>query len=309
MKKQSRNIKSMTGVYTKERLKAVVRRFLGDKTYNSVLKHLKSDPPNLWGMHQPDDYLEVSFCIVVVKYRESIGYGRMEEALDWPGRPSHQSLAVNSQRILPKLREWADARMPDWLPDQLFDLAANAHFDHHTFPAGCLWIDSTDFKLANARCYPADEYFSWKENHYAQRYMAVSAANMQLVHVEGGYSPKVYDGHMFTRMRKRLESKYEGCGFFADEHFTAAGRMPKKLKVYSPFSNKGRPRKGHSKRPALTGHKKWWNGKVQQARKVVESPFGIIKKTWKSLNEPFQEDWTLQDHLIKFAIVVYNRSV
>lgn len=57
-------------------------------------------------------------------------------------------------------------------------------------------MDSADFRLKGKSCTSVkDPSWSYKENSPAQRFLIGADVNTRIRVLDGGYSPKLYDGH------------------------------------------------------------------------------------------------------------------
>jgi hypothetical protein len=59
----------------------------------------------------------------------------------------------------------------------------------------------------------------------------------------------------------------------------------------------------------LTKKEEKWNKEVHSCKPRMEDVFGIMKTTFKSLQEPWSEDVLQLDYLVSIAIGVYNQKI
>jgi hypothetical protein len=275
---------------------------------------------HLWGGEQQQEFIRKMITVCLYKDLYGVGYDRLCRHIDIGIQVRPKSLRHNVKLIRKLLAKWAANHLVN-------EGCASWNLQKKNFPKkkgfedANLIIDSTDFPLVGkSSTSRKDPKWSFKLNGPAQRFTVIVDARGKVQGVFGGYSPKLYDGDWVKLMADMLIEKFDGGHIIGDTHYETANRIVKAkggnthLKFYTPFAKpRGRKRK-RGEYPddlsigvkCLTKTQLTWNQKLSHIRARVESPFGLVKSRWSSLNNPFYESEEQHDYLVRIALATHN---
>lgn len=138
--------------------------------------------------------------------------------------------------------------------------------------------------------------------------MAIMDGKSRFRYVNGGYAPKVYDGHFLKIQKDVLLEKFQGAVIIADNHFGNGKRIfKKKIKFHTNIAER---RKKNASSPngeeIISGKSTSYNAQHREARSRVEAPNGEIKNRFKALNQAWFEDEIQQASLFFIACSIHN---
>ncbi len=282
--------------------------------FDDLHRFVQRKEVNLWAIAKPRGFLKKIMILTLYHDCTSHGYNVISATVDLGFQFSHVSFREDAKRLRPvfmqwgreqvvlgNLREWRRIASTVEIPPDLSDT--------------CLWIDSTDFpREKKSGEGTSSESWSYKENKPALRFMVLQDGQRRIRWFCGGYSPKVYDGHLLTIQREFLARSIKKSVIIADGHFTLGNKIFEEITFHVPIIrvSPGRPKaNGEPRRivPPLTQEQKRYNKKVSRLRSRVESPFAWIKNTFACIECPFREDEYQLECLVIFAFGVHNKMI
>ena len=274
-----------------------VHKKVSRRTIVSICKFLKKRELSLWGQNKWKHFLLDSIYLTLYKDLFNNGSIKLKEKVKQWYKPTTKSLHHNCQEIRREMSIWSETQVvigdkEDW--DRARD---NSSFSKE-FKSINLWMDSVDFGL-NGRRKVSKKSLEWsyKLNRPGRRFMIVMDGSSQIRAKWGPYSPKTYDGFWLEEHRKNLENKFEGGSIAADTHFSF-GRKLKKVKFFVPYS----------KQEKIYKLKKKYSKELRRIRSMVESPFGLIKQKFTSLDNSFAEGAEQLGYLVDYSIGIFNNE-
>ena len=279
-----------------------------------MIIHVKSNDPNMWGELKPRTF--VADMVILTLYHDLTGtnYIKIEKEIDFGYIISHNSLAHNAAVIRLTLQSWANQYVT--LGD-ISDWTAAARQINFKDPIGKvhLWIDSTDLRLiGKSSVSRKDQSWSYKCNSPGQRYMAISDAKGKIRYLNGGYSPKVYDGDWLKINKNWVATKLHGARIIADNHFEVGRNLSPEAVTFlvnyhetvGPQLNAAGGVGQSGPRVHLTKDQVRFNKIHETARARVESPFARLKNKFVALHKPWSESPLQQDYLVNIGCAVIN---
>lgn len=288
---------------------------LSERTLKDFWNYVKKCNPPLWGTARPKNFLYTTVILAIFHDLTGLGYQKILDQVSLSFHINKRSLEHNTKVIRRTLGEWGRSKTKLFRKSRWDRTAAHVHQSTH-LPVVNIWIDSTDFKLARTkeRTKKSDDW-SFKENAPAQRFMCLADGETRILAFEGGYSPKIYDGHFIEFKRPIWEQDLAGATIIGDNHFRSGSTRYRNVTWVTPYprpSSKGK-KDGELSRANIVGEltkvQQKWNSEIAKIRARVEQPFGLIKKKWALLRQPWRESKNQQEHLIAFAVGVHNFSL
>ena len=140
--------------------------------------------------------------------------------------------------------------------------------------------------------------------------MFVMDARRRVRDLWGPYSPKIFDGTWLEQHEFELIKKFPKEVIIADNHFSWGRdhQAPGWPKFYANYPEPKTNRDGGTT-TVLTAEKKQYNAAIRHARARVESPFGLMKQTWKIIAEPFKGDHDLHKNILTFIVDLHNAKI
>ena len=95
----------------------------------------------------------------------------------------------------------------------------------------------------------------------------------------GGYSPKLFDGHLIESQKRWWEKRCKGAVVVADGHFSWGRDNLHQVTSHTPYPELKRNKKGqiHSKKAIpLTKKQDKYNAAISTLRAQVENTFGVL---------------------------------
>lgn len=286
-----------------------------DTTLHSIMTFIKKKKPNLWGLQQPKGFVQDTVLITLYRDMHAIGYHTlMTELRNWVPC-SYHSIRHNTQRVRRLLGKWGRKQILLGTKEEWEEAATEVSLGGEV-KRTCLWMDSTDFRLVG-KSNTSRKHGSWsyKCNSPGRRYMMLCDGRGSLKKMWGGYSPKVYDGNFVEERATWFEKRLKGATVVADQHFEWGKTNLEHVRFHTPISHpKGRPRKGEKKKRGesklrqLSKKERRYNEQVHSARARVELPFGVMKKKFECLDQPWRESPAQLDRLVYFVAGVMNHE-
>lgn len=293
-------------------VKQRVTRSLTREILEQVIEYVELADPKLVGMQQGDDFVKEMVLLTIYKDLTGVGSGALKVLMGNNVTITQRSLLTNTKRIREQLYEWAVSHIDIGTADEWNDIAASVKRPKDLESVN-LWLDSTDFKLArrNGRT-KSSMYWSYKLNGPGWRFMILQDGNTRIRWMRGGYSPKIYDGNFLMFFKQDIEEQWKGGFVICDQHFTMGERHftdPKFLAHYTTEIPKGAgtTNSAGEELATLTKKQKTKNKERAQLRARVESPFGWIKESFKSLNQPWMDTIEQLEYAIYFACAVHSQ--
>jgi hypothetical protein len=235
------------------------------------------------------------------------GYKRFvsETKLGFP--TSDKSIRHNSEIIRLLLKEWAQIRFPLGSLEEWKISARNVDIPKE-FEGVCLWTDSTDFPIMKRKGANNKDNFSYKLNRVGRRYLVIMDGSNVVRAVLGGYSPKVYDSHAIEIVKPWFEDQLAGAVILADQHFAAAGKSLRNVKIFSPIRKPNCKKRKRSLTDVqlLTQKQQSYNQKLAHLRARIEEPFGWISNHFKALDKPWELSMDQMDAAVTYALGCYS---
>jgi len=213
-----------------------VEEHVSDEVINSMLSYLSKLEITLWGMEKPRNFLRDMLVTMLYKDLKNIGVVKLHEGVCYGYKVSKNSLMHNTDVIREKLYGWAKEQIVLGNKNTWNAAARNSSLGNQVKDTN-LWIDSTDFPLAERNGMgKSSEYWSFKLNSSGQRFMTLQDAHSRVLKVWGGYSPKLYDGH-FLRSHHDFFESLSGAKVIGDNHFEMGKKLFKNVKFYTNYAS------------------------------------------------------------------------
>lgn len=236
----------------------------------------------------------------------------------FPFKTPNTSLQHNHEQIMKALYDWSKTQI-EWGTRADWDAAARQMASHkiELIRRVRLWADSSDFPLPRKKEIKSKkgDYWSYKENRPAQRYMAICDGDTRIRALWGGYGPKVYDSSFFKAFLAPYEDSLRGVAIVGDNHFLAAGKHFKgRIEIVAPTteSGKGKKRVRDCNDDPTVGYVEETqeearnNAAIRHTRARVEQVFSSIKERFKCFKPYFTGNMEEQDYAVFFAAAVHN---
>lgn len=211
---------------------------------------------------------------------------------------AQRTITTNVYRVRSVLSDWAEEKIILGDADDWRRAAHNLKFPKPLSDTN-LWIDSVDVLIEASVGRGSDsDYWSGKEKHAAWRFMVVSDAKGGVRKLLGGYFPSTHDNSFLQSHKEEFERSFEDAVMVGDQHFAPSVKTLRSLKMYAPVlitKPKTRKRKRSEEEKddegllQLTKTKQDWNKKVYTVRARAETPFGMMKNKFKSLQGIWRE--------------------
>ena len=293
-----------------------------------VWKRIVQDSPEtgrFWGRDKRQGWIPRLVTLAVYRDLTNHGYQKALDEYNIDVSMTHKSFEHNTQVIREILGGWAR----EWIVNDgegVWNDSKGMFGGKGGLFKVNLVMDSTDFPLAGRRsCSRKSPRWSYKLKGPGQRYQVIFDARGVAQGVWGGCSPKMYDGDAIKLLKDYLALHFSGAHIAADTHYETCNKTmaiisaQDDVKFYTTIS-KPRGRKAKKKRTndstpnddplkgatKLNKQQEEWNSALSVIRARVESPFGIIKRRWASLAEPFRESEEQQDYLVSIALATEN---
>ena len=281
-----------------------VRRTLGNDCFYAVRRYVIAKDPKLWGLEQPDDFLEKNLVLCIFKDIEFLGYARLRRMIWRWLKVSDKTLRHNFKIIRKILKRWGKRQIISSDANVWNNVANNIRRGRHVQNVNLLQ-DSSDFP-ERGNVPKTDPYHSFKLNCKGRRFQVIIDLLGRVKGLFGGYSPKVYDAHWLEICRPLLERKFQGGVIAADTHYNSKINLDGITYVVPNYPNVVPIADNTADLTVLTNEQKMKNNQIHKLRARVESPFGLIKNKFKSLNSKFGDNKEQHDCLVFFAIGVHN---
>lgn len=307
------------GTWTPRDVKNRVHQRLPPALCDELIEFLRTKDLVIWGSNYVDEYFPLWVYIALFRLVCRKAINRLSKGLiQHPFKTPNTTVSHNCNVIIEAVREWADQQLV-WGTRADWDEAA-ANLGSHRIEGlrrVRLWADSSDFGLPRRKAIRSKkgEWWSFKENRPAQRYMMISDGSRRIRALWGGYSPKVYDSNFLKTFLAPYEASLRGVAIIGDNHFLAAGKHFKgRIEIIAPTTESGNRKKRAREdpdNPAVgyveeTQEETRLNAAIRHVRARVEQPFGAIKARFKC----FEGYWTgtpeQQDVAVRFAAAVHN---
>ncbi|PRP83249.1 hypothetical protein PROFUN_09461 [Planoprotostelium fungivorum] len=290
--------------------KEVHNRF-GANLFENLRDSLRGYDLLLWSTDKPANLLDICLVHTLLHDMLNLGWKKIAREYDHPVRIAAKSMAHNARSIRAAARPWAES----WITlGSLSEWTAAAELDNPPdwVRGPVLSMDSTDVRYQKyIGCSRKADCWSYKENGPALRFMATMDFGGRIRELDGGYSPKLYDGHWLMANKRRLVEDYRGAMVIANNHFYWGVKGLRPLNFHSPKAE--RDPKGTPHENSLTAHltkdQKKRNAQIRRLRARVEHPFGKIKLRWKALQVPWKEGPDSLEDVVWMAIAWHNSRV
>lgn len=292
-------------------IKSEVHSKIRKLTIDALDKYLAKKDPSLWGIEKPRSFRKSQLYIQLYKDMNAIGYCKLEKETKSWNKITLKSLRTNTRRIRYWLSKWGKKQIQIGALSDWSKAKRNVVLGKQVEDAN-LWMDSTDCPLKGKYSISKkDKSWSYKLGCPGQRYMTIVDGRTRFRYVEGGYSPKLFDGHFLKLKKNELKKNFKDGVVLADSHFSMGRSLFKKIKFHTNIAatkkNKKRDRSESS--GLLCDKHRTYNQQHQAARSRVEGPNGIVKCMFKALEKPWFETETQQDHLFHLACGIHNRQI
>jgi hypothetical protein len=283
-------------------LRAVVYKTVGKEAFKELYAWIATQEVSWWGEQRPANFLTWTLLLSLYKDIKGYGYQRiLKEVSVPPYKINPKSFQHNT-----KLVRWLGDR---WSRNVFkignrveWEKASEGTHQNKILPRVNLWCDSVDFpKQKYHGCSRKADDWSYKLNRPGRRYMLVRDGAGKIVYINGGYSPKLYDSEFLDAHKSDWEQQFSGSTIVADEHFRRGGEEFKEVTWVTPYKEAPENRRG-----ALTKKERDWNKAITKVRARLECPFGEVKQKWSALSQPWAEDETQLDHLVKLSFAFYT---
>ncbi|KAG2375136.1 hypothetical protein C9374_010140 [Naegleria lovaniensis] len=278
---------------------------ISKKTLETLNDEINKKKLPLWGLAKDQNF--ENDCLLIALYHDlfGVGYHKIESEVLSFLKISAKSIRHNTKIIRQSIQDWCDAQIvlgscSDW--NQAAQMLGKTEKKIEIN----LWINSSDFKKTQPEnaSKKSDEY-SYKEDHFANRFTCFSDANGRIRKLYGAYSPKVEDSAFMTLMKDEIETSMEGAVMLGDCGYESVVSKFRKINIVTP---KSKQKDGRGIRK-LTQKQKARNKLLKSIRSRVECPLGDIKLTWKSLSSCFTEDDTQHSYVVKMAVAIRNFQI
>ncbi len=287
-----------------------IRRRVLDRVHSSTLQliseYVTKKKPALWGQKQGRGYLTACVLLALYKDTHAVGYDQLVKEVK-PWMPvSSSTLRHNTKLIRTLLAHWGRKRVKlgslgDW------EKAARYLRVPKVIEGVCLWIDSIDLrKTGKASAKRSDPDWSHKVGGPAKRYMVLSDAKGRIRKVWGGYSPKLFDGHLLEAQKRWWEKRLRGAVVVGDGHFTWGRENLHQVTFHAPYPMPRKKKQSQKHSIPLTKKQRKYNIAVKTVRARVENTFGRMKAKFESLRKPWGESDTQLDNLVWLAAGICN---
>ena len=277
---------------TFEQIRTFVISLVKDKTCRSMKNYIQSHDAGVhwWAEIKPRAWKNKVFFLAMYKRATGVGYQKLQDLIKSWWHINHKSLKHNTREVFRLSRLWAKKYIH--LGDQKAWEAAARNVDiPSSVKEGLLFIDSCDFIYEGKNSISKkDDRWSYKENHPALRFWALSDAKRRIRRLWGPGSPKLYDGHWMAEKAKFFNDNCAGVGVFADCSFHCAKGDFTQCILYAsaPETQAG-----------ISSRTKELNRAIKHIRARVESPFADMKGYFGELSEvPFREELNFQEDVI-----------
>ena len=256
-----------------------IRRRVLDRMRLSTLQQLcdyvTQKKPALWGQKQGRGYLTACVLVALYKDTHAVGYNALlEEVKSWMPISS-KTLRHNTQVLRRLFASWGKSRV------KLGSLATWQRAAQYLrvpsqLEGACLWIDSLDIqKAGKLSAKSSNSDWSKKVKGPAKRYMILRDTKGRVRKVWGGYSPKLFDGHLIEARKRWWEKHCKGAVMLGDGHFTWARDNLRQVTFHAPYPTSKKNKKGEicsKKAIPLTQKQERYNAAVKGLRARVEIP-------------------------------------
>lgn len=304
-------------IITVRSIKMEISRLLGCGILEEIMPYVQHQKPSLWGMEQPPDFLLHNVLITMYHDMSGSGWNVLKKQCNFTRSTAGSTLSHNAQVLRPILASWARTEMP--LEDMdAWNAAAHDVLRPAGFESVNMWIDSTDFaKKKRKGQSKKDSDFSYKLNKPGLRFMTLQDGRRQIRKIWGPYPPKLYDGDFLQSKKYWIKRRLLGANIIGDDHF----RMGKKYfkgKNAPKFTTAIRKRadepnqhvgRTYTALEKLTKEKQKYNEEQKALRARVESPYGWVKETFKTLHSPWLDDEEQLEHAVVFAFGCHNYKI
>lgn len=293
---------------TLEELEQRVIDHCGAEGINDFIDFLARKPINFWATEEPDGFLTDMVILALWKLIDGGGYQKILREVHLPFPFNHKSYQFNCNIIWHWGEKWGEHWIV-WGDCEEWDQAAARIPKKGRLAKVNLWLDSFDLPMENPKGWSKkDTNFSYKLNRYGRRYMVAMDGLTGIRWVEGGYSPKVYDGTYMQLMRRELSEVMKGARVVADAHFVTAGEGYENTKFITPYPKPagGKRRRSGEGVETLSKDKERFNIAQRELRARVEEPFGIIKQMFPILERPWREGKVELDGVVLMALAFHN---
>lgn len=170
-----------------------------------------------------------------------------------------------------------------------------------------LWMDSVDLQMKGKSVMKKkNRKWSYKLDAPGRRYLFIFDGKGRVKKWWGGYSPKIYDGHVLEWKKRWMRKRLKDAVVIADQHFAWGKRHFKgKVKFHTPIKKPKRVKKGSVQKQLSKGEKDY-NKSVHQVRARVERWFAQMKGTVESLGKIWWGREDALDNVVSFAVGVQN---
>ena len=301
-------------------LKRWVEAKIGAECFADVFAFVEQAHLTLWCEHQEPPFLQL--MLLMILYRDVTGRGYIRVLNQLRVQPSIgiSSFMHNERLIHQQLKKWAKRQFvlgnaADWNAD-----ASTIRRPRQTH-GGNLWIDSSDFRLSRrAGKGVKDAYFSYKANSMARRFMLLRDGAGRVRKLWGGYSPKLYDGHLIELYSDWMEENLDGGVVFGDGHFGIASTLfddDSKVRFITPVAKKSKKMmkrlvgaNGDGADLVIrTNEDSKLNADIAHVRARVEKNFAWVKNTFQTLSIKYQGQPSELDCIVYFAFGVNNYNI
>ncbi len=147
----------------------------------------------------------------------------------------------------------------------------------------------------------------------------------KVVKVQGGYVPKLYDGHFVKDHQQEFNQQFKGAVIIGDQHFEYGALFVEEYSFFTSLEGKKQSvgmveelksdenrkhpiEEEESGTTRMSKEDASWNRAIKKIRARVENTFGYLTTKFKSLCTLFQESFKQHDVLVWYAISIYNCS-
>ena len=138
----------------------------------------------------------------------------------------------------------------------------------------------------------------------------------RILKIWGGYSPKVYDSHVFDIIQEYFERKFSGGTVIADAHFAGAEKTIKSVKFLVNIPERPKPKKRKREEAleedniaSLTKKEEKFNAQHHGARARVEQTFADFSHRFSSPTKPWFESKKQHKNVVRIASAIHNMIV
>ena len=96
---------------TFEELRTKVQRRIPVHVYSSVLRFVQRRRPQLWGLGQPENFVEATLCYTIYMDLKRCGMNRLRQKLDLGFHLSNKSIEHNAKKMRQLLGDWGRSQI------------------------------------------------------------------------------------------------------------------------------------------------------------------------------------------------------